>query len=73
MEVIVARIQVITFQKRVLPHYQMLLWVRPEDVPQISGAIDATISAEIPNKETEPRLHAILMPKHDSLTIGEEH
>ena len=58
--VVVARIHVIEFQ-RGLRHCHMLLWVSPEDVPKTPEAMDATISAEIPDKETEPRLHSIVM------------
>ena len=58
--VVVARIHVIEFQHG-LRHCHMLLWVSPEDVPKTPEAMDVTISAEIPDKETEPRLHSIVM------------
>ena len=52
--VVVARIHVIEFQKRGLPHCHMLIWVSPEDVPKTPEEMDATISAEILDKETDP-------------------
>ena len=49
-----ARIHVIEFQKRGLPHCYMRIWVSPEDVPKTPEEMDATISAEILDKETDP-------------------
>lgn len=59
--VVIARIHVIEFQKRGLPHCHMLLWIDEYDVPQTEEDIDKTISAEIPDPQTHPQLHNIIM------------
>ncbi|XP_046640289.1 uncharacterized protein LOC124323516 [Daphnia pulicaria] len=59
--VVVARIHVIGFQKRGLPHCHMLIWIDQHDVPTTESEIDKTISAEIPDPETHPELHKIIM------------
>ncbi|XP_046452737.1 uncharacterized protein LOC124200510 [Daphnia pulex] len=59
--VVVARIHVIEFQKRGLPHCHMLIWIDQHDVPTTEFEIDKTISAEIPDPETHPELHKIIM------------
>ena len=56
-----ARIHVIEFQKRGLPHCHMLIWIEKHDAPQSAEEIDTTICAEIPDKATNPRLHNIVM------------
>ncbi len=58
---VTARIHVIEFQKRGLPHCHMLIWIDEPDIPTTSADIDRTIHAEIPNKETHPRLYEIIM------------
>ena len=50
---VVARIHVIEFQKRDLPHCHMLIWIRDEGVPK---------TEEIPDKETNSKLHVMVMP-----------
>ena len=49
----------IEYQKRGLPHAHILLWLRKENkiTPDL---MDCVVSAEIPNKETEPDLHAVV-------------
>jgi hypothetical protein len=49
---VTARIHVIEFQKRGLPHCRMLIWIDEPDIPRTSADIDRTICAEIPDKET---------------------
>ena len=56
-----ARIHVVEFQKRGLPHCHMLLWIDGRDAPLFEGDVDGTICAEIPNKSTHPRLFDIVM------------
>ncbi|XP_045023162.1 uncharacterized protein LOC123467195 [Daphnia magna] len=56
-----ARIQVIEFQKRGLPHCQMLIWIDERDAPATAEDVDATICAEIPDKTTHPRLYKSIM------------
>lgn len=45
---------VIEFQKRGLPHAHMLVWLHPDDRPKSVERIDELISAEIPDKESDP-------------------
>ena len=45
----------IEFQKRGLPHAHMLLWLHPDSKIH-PDMIDDIVSAEIPNKETDPHL-----------------
>ncbi|KAJ8364946.1 hypothetical protein SKAU_G00137770 [Synaphobranchus kaupii] len=47
-------------QKRHLPHIHMLLTMVPRDKPRTSADIDRVVSAEIPNKDTNPELHRIV-------------
>ncbi|XP_074374145.1 uncharacterized protein LOC141714530 [Apium graveolens] len=42
------------FQKRGLPHMHMLIWLHPDARPKIVAQIDALVSAEIPDKDTDP-------------------
>jgi hypothetical protein len=55
-----AKVHVIEFQKRGLPHAHILLILKSEDKPKDAEAIDRVISAEIPDIEVNPRLHAIV-------------
>ncbi|KAG4229554.1 hypothetical protein PC116_g22114 [Phytophthora cactorum] len=52
-----ARIYVVDFQKRGLPHAHILIILADEDKPRTRQIIDRMVSAEIPNKETNPRLY----------------
>lgn len=56
-----ARIHVIEFQKRGLPHFHMLIWIDKRDAPGTAEDVDATICAEIPDRTTHPRLYDIVM------------
>jgi hypothetical protein len=55
-----AFVHVVEFQKRGLPHAHMLLIVKAEDKPKDADAIDKMVSAEIPDIQCFPRLHAIV-------------
>jgi Helitron helicase-like domain at N-terminus len=57
----IARVHVIEFQKRGLPHAHILIWVENEHQPRDSDQIDAVIRAEIPDPETEPVLYALVV------------
>ena len=59
--VVGARIHVIEFQKRGLPHVHMLIWIHESDVPKTEEEIDKTTRAEIPDPDTHPELHKIIM------------
>ncbi|XP_053568401.1 uncharacterized protein LOC128657987 [Bombina bombina] len=58
-----AKVHVIEFQKRGLPHAHILLILKAEDKPNDAETIDTFISAEIPDEQIYPRLHAIVI-KH---------
>ncbi|KAK1393201.1 hypothetical protein POM88_012257 [Heracleum sosnowskyi] len=45
---------VIEFQKRGLPHAHMLIWLDPASKPKDTEQIDQLVSAEIPDKDTDP-------------------
>ena len=57
---VVAKIHVIEFQKRGLPHAHILLWLSNEHKLRTEDDIDNLISAEIPHPITQPRLHTIV-------------
>ena len=56
----IAKIHVIEFQKRGLPHAHILLILCSEDKPNDGEQVDRMISAEIPDSATQPRLHEIV-------------
>jgi hypothetical protein len=58
-----AKIHVIEFQKRGLPHAHMLLILTPLNKPRTKEAIDGLVKAEIPDETTHPRLAQIVL-KH---------
>ncbi|XP_074356564.1 uncharacterized protein LOC141696304 [Apium graveolens] len=45
---------VIEFQKRGLPHMHMLIWLSPESRPNSIEKVDQLVSAEIPDKNSDP-------------------
>ncbi|XP_074377092.1 uncharacterized protein LOC141718612 [Apium graveolens] len=45
---------VIEFQKRGLPHVHMLIWLSPESRPNSIEKVDRLVSAEIPDKNSDP-------------------
>ncbi|XP_074323774.1 uncharacterized protein LOC141660686 [Apium graveolens] len=45
---------VIEFQKRGLPHVHMLIWMSPESRPNSIEKVDQLVSAEIPDKNSDP-------------------
>ncbi|KZS06462.1 ATP-dependent Helicase-like protein [Daphnia magna] len=56
-----ARIHVIEFQKRGLPHCHMLICIDERDAPATAEDVDATICVEIPDRITHLRLHKSVM------------
>ncbi|XP_020272658.1 uncharacterized protein LOC109847832 [Asparagus officinalis] len=50
----IAAVYTIEFQKRGLPHAHILLWLDPNSKYPDSDAINKIISAEIPDRETDP-------------------
>jgi hypothetical protein len=57
----VAHVHVTEFQKRGLPHCQILLFVSNEDKPLTTAAYNKSICAEIPDPITNPILHEIVI------------
>lgn len=57
----IRRIGYFCWLSRGLPHCHMLIWVADEYVPKTPEERDMTISAEITDKETHPRLHKLVM------------
>ncbi|XP_030058284.1 uncharacterized protein LOC115469629 [Microcaecilia unicolor] len=55
-----AKIHVIEFQKRGLPHAHILLILKEEHKPKNTEIIDKIVCAEIPDIQKFPRLHAIV-------------
>ncbi|POM69771.1 Helitron helicase-like protein [Phytophthora palmivora] len=55
--VVAARIHVVEYQKRGLPHAHILLIMRPEEKPVTAEDVDRLTSAELPDKETHPELY----------------
>ncbi|KAK3894117.1 hypothetical protein Pcinc_002135 [Petrolisthes cinctipes] len=53
---------VVEYQKRGLLHIHLLLWVQDKDKPRLE-TIDDTISAEIPDKNKDPKLHDLVLSK----------
>ena len=53
----VSHISVIEFQKRGLPHAHLLIRLAKDDIPTVDK-FDNFVCAEIPNKNTHPRLYA---------------
>lgn len=55
-----AYVYTIEFQKRGLPHAHILVTLRPQDKFKTAQRIDQHVSAEIPNRATNPRLYEIV-------------
>ncbi|XP_021960166.1 uncharacterized protein LOC110856033 [Folsomia candida] len=55
-----AKIHVIEFQKRGLPHAHILIILRQEDKPSTDDKIDKLVCAEIPDPVSHPKLHSMV-------------
>ncbi|KAE8251462.1 hypothetical protein A4X13_0g3984 [Tilletia indica] len=51
----------VEFQKRGLPHAHILLFLADEDKLRTAEAIDRVVSAELPDPELDPELHAAVV------------
>lgn len=58
---VVARVHVIEFQKRGLPHAHILLILDGPDKPRTPDDYDHFVRAELPDKEKEPRLYKLVV------------
>ena len=56
----VGHVYTIEFQKRGLPHVHILIFLAPESRVYDPAMIDKVISAQIPDPQTHPRLHALV-------------
>jgi hypothetical protein len=56
----VGHVYTIEFQKRGLPHVHILIFLAPESRIHEPAMLDKVISAQIPDPETHPRLHALV-------------
>ncbi|GMF49094.1 unnamed protein product [Phytophthora fragariaefolia] len=56
-----ARIYLVEFQKRGLPHAHIVIIVAEEDKPRTREIIDKLVSAEVPDKEVNPDLYETVM------------
>ncbi|POM57693.1 LOW QUALITY PROTEIN: Helitron helicase-like protein, partial [Phytophthora palmivora] len=56
-----ARVHVVEYQKRGLPHAHILLILRPEDKPTSAEDVDKIVSAELPDKENHHELYATVV------------
>ncbi|PLW42780.1 hypothetical protein PCASD_06867 [Puccinia coronata f. sp. avenae] len=57
---VIAYVYTIEFQKRGLPHLHLMVTLEPKDCPNTPEKIDTLVTAEIPNPDTLPRLHALI-------------
>ena len=57
---VIAHNMTIEWQKRGLTHAHLLLIMQDSDKPRTSELIDKVVSAELPNKEKNPRLFDIV-------------
>ena len=56
----VAKVYVIEFQKRGLPHAHILIFLRPEDIPHSTDQVDRLVSSEIPDPAVNPKYVYVL-------------
>jgi len=58
---VIAKVHVIEFQKRGLPHAHILITLQTECKPRTPAIVDKIVCAEIPDLNTHPRLHSIVI------------
>jgi hypothetical protein len=56
-----AMVHTIEFQKRGLPYVHLLIFLDPADKIRDAADVDAIVSAQIPNPETQPVLYDIVI------------
>ena len=54
---VIARLHVIEFQKKGLPHAHILMVLASKDKPKIPEDFDQLVCAEIPDKDFQPLLY----------------
>ncbi|KAI9121592.1 hypothetical protein K1719_008625 [Acacia pycnantha] len=55
-----AEVYTIEFQKRVLPHAHILIWLAERDKIKEPEDVDKIISAEIPNPDSDPQMYELV-------------
>ena len=60
----IARVGVVEFQKRGLPHCHLIIWLTKEDQIDTIEKVDSLISAEIPDEKEYPELRKIVLEKY---------
>ena len=65
---VIAWLYSIEFQKQGLPHAHLRLWLMPED-SITRDKFDATLSAEIPDKNIDPELYDTVVPNMVNVAI----
>lgn len=58
--VVVGHQCIVEYQKRGLPHCHILLYLHPEHKPKSVADFDLFSSAELPNKDSNPKLHELV-------------
>ena len=56
----IAYTYLIEFQKRRLPHAHILIWIHNDDKVRNGDDVDKHVSAEIPDKNMDPKLYSII-------------
>ena len=69
----VARVWTIEFQKRGLPHMHMIIFLHPDDKLRTPEDVDSLLSAEFPDKETQPDLFELVKSLMVHTPCGNDH
>ncbi|OWY95393.1 Helitron helicase [Phytophthora megakarya] len=67
-----ARVHVVEYQKRGLPHAHILLILRPEDKPVSAEDVDNLVWAELPDKDKYPELYETVISSMMHGPCGEQ-
>ena len=69
----VARVWTIEFQKCGLPHMHMIIFLHPDDKLRTPEDVDSLLSAEFPDKETQPDLFELVKSLMVHTPCGNDH
>ncbi|POM80136.1 Helitron helicase-like protein [Phytophthora palmivora] len=70
--IVAARVHVVEYQKRGLPHAHILLIMRPEDKPVTAEDVDRLMSAELPDQATHPELYETVISNISQTIMAED-